>query len=65
MTHFTDGGAKRECKYCGRAFHPRVEAQAFCRPWCSNEWKKNVAKAARRIWVREGRPSLAELEQQQ
>jgi hypothetical protein len=55
--------AKRECAHCGRPYSPTKEGQRFCRPWCSNEYKKRIAKAARRIWVREGRPSLAELEE--
>jgi hypothetical protein len=58
---FTDGGARRRCRYCGESFRPRLPEQVFCRRWCRLEGKKSEARAARRVWRAAGRPSEQEL----
>jgi hypothetical protein len=55
---FTDGRVKRTCEFCGRMYRPRVPSQKHCGFHCRDEHKKAMAKAARRTWWFEGRPSL-------
>ena len=61
---FTDGGAKRLCKYCGERYRPRVEEQVYCGRWCRMQAKAAEGRAARRVWRRAGRPSEQQLERE-
>jgi hypothetical protein len=59
---FTDGRVKRECKWCGQAFRPRVPDQRYCRLWCRTEAKAAEGRAARRVWWQAGRPKMDQFE---
>lgn len=62
MSLFTDGGAKRVCKWCGERYRPRVEEQVYCGRWCRMQAKAAEGRAARRVWRDAGRPSEEQLQ---
>jgi hypothetical protein len=64
MTLFTDGGAKRVCRWCGERYRPLVPDQVYCRRHCRLEGKKADGRAARKVWREAGRPTERELETQ-
>ena len=43
---FTDGGAKRVCKWCGERYRPRVEDQRYCGRCCRMQAKAAEGRAA-------------------
>jgi predicted nucleic acid-binding Zn ribbon protein len=62
MPLFTDGQIKRHCEVCGKLYRPRVPDQRFCGFYCRDKQRKRDAKAARRTWWFEDKPSLEQAE---
>jgi hypothetical protein len=52
--------SRRPCKYCGARYRPRHPAQVYCRRWCRLRAQAAEARSARRVWIDQGRPMMAE-----
>jgi hypothetical protein len=52
------------CENCFREYLPERERQRWCSPECRDTYRNAELRAARKLWVRAGRPKLEVVEQQ-
>jgi hypothetical protein len=52
------------CENCSREYLPERERQRWCSPECRDEYRAAELRAARKLWAREGKPTLEMIEKQ-
>jgi methionyl-tRNA synthetase len=52
----TDLAPDRHCENCGARYSPSHPHQRFCNPYCLQEFRNAELRAARRLWVKLGKP---------